>query len=808
MKKFKMRKLWSGMLLFGMAISCFTATPVQAADTDVPINDTTFPDSVFQTYVKKFDLNNDGSLSQSEIRLVTKININKDYGETDKAASLKGIEYFSELTTLECERNSLKELDVTQNTKLQKLNCDRNQLSSLDVSKNTDLTDLKCRYNQLTRLDVTQNTKLQKLWFYNNQISSIDLSKNTELLDFGCGKNPLTTLDVGQNRKLTSIHCYETQVSSLDVSHMTNLTTLEIFDNQLTSLNISGTTALQELSCYGNNLTSLDTSGCPALTQITCGQNRIQELDVSQSTNLTGLYCANNSLTNLDVSKNTELTSLDCSSNKLTSLPLENNTNLSYLNCRYNRLTSVDTSALTALSSLYITNNPIESLDVSKNANLALLYCPNNQLTSLDISKNTNLYSLDCSNNRLTSLDISKNENLADLHCQDNEIKGLDASNNLNLTTFEFYNNPIMILKAPPSYSDRNLEASIMLYDVVQQNIGQFAGWEASRISDIKDAQLVNNALEFDPEATEVTYTYDCGYNCKLTVYLYIRLNEYQINYELNGGVNAAANPTSYHPVSNVITLEDPVKEGYIFDGWYADEAFTTKLPGIPKGNVGNITLYAKWSETPKADSSNPGTVTPPQPSTDNGQPTTGQTTTNTDTKQTTNDTSAIADDTKVKETDDTQKLPSGTCVTDEQSKAVYTIVENDRNDPSVEYTNPSDEKASTVSIPETVAINGVSYRVTSIAKNAFKNNKKLKKIVIPKTVEKIDSKAFYGCQNLTHITIKSTKLTSKKIGNLAFSKIGSKSNKKLIIKVPKSKKKAYKAMFKKCGIGKKYIIK
>jgi hypothetical protein len=75
-----------------------------------------------------------------------------------------------------------------------------------------------------------------------------------------------------------------------------------------------------------------------------------------------------------------------------------------------------------------------------------------------------------------------------------------------------------------------------------------------------------------------------------------------------------------------------------------------------------------------------------------------------------------------------------------------------------------------------------------------------LKKLTIPAKVTKIGKKAFYGCKKLQNITIKTTKLTAKKVGSQAFK--GIKSTAK--IKVPKKKYKAYKKLLKSKGVSKK----
>ena len=150
----------------------------------VTIDNTNFPDANFRTVVKKFDTNQDSSLSDTEIAAVKKINCSNK-GITN----LKGIEYFTSLNILWCTDNQLTALDVSENTALTKLNCCFNKLTSLDVSKNTALTGLKCRNNQLTVLDVSKNTALTDLECRNNQLTSLDLSNTNIMNDPNCGNN-------------------------------------------------------------------------------------------------------------------------------------------------------------------------------------------------------------------------------------------------------------------------------------------------------------------------------------------------------------------------------------------------------------------------------------------------------------------------------------------------------------------------------------------------------------------------------------------------------------------------------------------
>lgn len=161
-----------------------------------------------------------------------------------------------------------------------------------------------------------------------------------------------------------------------------------------------------------------------------------------------------------------------------------------------------------------------------------------------------------------------------------------------------------------------------------------------------------------------------------------------------------------------------------------------------------------------------------------------------------------------------------------------------------------NEDELTTITIPGTIVINGRIYKVTSIRKNAFKNNKCLRKVVIggnvtvigdnafygcrklkqitispkitkigrnafancksltkisiPASVTSIGTKAFYNCTKLRTIAVKTKKLTNKSVGKSAFKGIA----KKAKITVPKSKLKAYKKLLKKKGVSSKAVIK
>lgn len=73
--------------------------------------------------------------------------------------------------------------------------------------------------------------------------------------------------------------------------------------------------------------------------------------------------------------------------------------------------------------------------------------------------------------------------------------------------------------------------------------------------------------------------------------------NVYKVNYHLDGGTNDIFNPSEY-TVEERATITSPVKEYYVFDGWYSSDAFSEseKVEEIALGSIGDLDLYAKWT--------------------------------------------------------------------------------------------------------------------------------------------------------------------------------------------------------------------
>lgn len=159
-----------------------------------------------------------------------------------------------------------------------------------------------------------------------------------------------------------------------------------------------------------------------------------------------------------------------------------------------------------------------------------------------------------------------------------------------------------------------------------------------------------------------------------------------------------------------------------------------------------------------------------------------------------------------------------GSVIADASGIFNYKVTGND----TVEVKNMTakGKAKSSVKIAKTIKANGKTYKVTAIAANALKGNKKVTSVSIGSNVEKIGKKAFANCTKLKTVTVNGNKLktigqsafsgdkklktvnlkkvkTLKTVGKSAFKGV----SKKITVKVPKNKKAAYVRIFKKGGI-------
>ncbi len=385
------------------------------------INATNFPDANFRSWLlENFPgYIHDGHVNNWGVFNLSGMNI----------SNLKGIEYFTNLSSLNISNNNLTSVDLSHNTNLEDLYCSNNQLTSLNLSNLSNLEVLDCSNNKLTSLSVTyksylktlncsNNTLLTTLYCYSDDLTTLNVTGCTALKDLRCFENASLTSITGlaDCTAITYLDCEDCAITSLPgVNNMTNIATLLARNNKLTSLainnkgslatlRVSGNTTLTTLSCYRNALTSFNITGCTGLTDLRCYEN-------ANLTAITGLADC------------TAITYLDCEDCKISDLSAVNSmTNIQRIYARNNQLT---TFAVTGKSDLTY-------LRVSGNQLLTSLQCYENALTTLDFTNCPALTNVSCTNNNLTSLTVTGCTSLKEFFCNRNRISGTAMTNLVN----------------------------------------------------------------------------------------------------------------------------------------------------------------------------------------------------------------------------------------------------------------------------------------------------------------------------------------------------------------------------------------
>lgn len=451
--------------------------PQMAKAAEVTIDATNFPDEVFREYItSEFDNDENGKLSDMEVLEVKSIMVTE-------VETLKGIEYFTVLESLDCAGNFLDELDLSHNTTLKELNCSNNSLKKLDISYNKILTSLNCSGNlNLQKLDISKNIALESLNCCDCSLIELDLSYNTALRKLYCNNNELKGkgLDLSHNTTLESLSCLENNLTELDLSHNTTLIELRCDKNKLTKLNLSHNTVLESLSCRINPLTELklnsQTYDKLILDKIFLHGFNIEGIEPNLS-DLQNVIEINkdeddNSLIKvIDITKpatykvngkdftiiyadtvimpaqtQVPVPSIIPSASPEITIDKENFPDTTFrhyiiANCDFDSNGRLSEEEIKLTTEMPINYKFIKSLKgVEYFTALTYLDCNSQLLTELDLSHNTVLTYLRCDGNELTKLDLSYNTALTYLCCDENQLTELKLNsqtyNKLALSTW------------------------------------------------------------------------------------------------------------------------------------------------------------------------------------------------------------------------------------------------------------------------------------------------------------------------------------------------------------------------------------
>ncbi|MGN0709397.1 MAG: BspA family leucine-rich repeat surface protein [Anaerovoracaceae bacterium] len=440
-------------------------------------------------------------------------------------------------------------------------------------------------------LDTKDNRTVGPQWLAAGYFTTITSVKFTDTI------RPLSTYSwFSRMKQLTSIEGLE----KLDTSSVTYMLRMFSDSSSLTSLDLS--------SFDTSKVTDMEYmfSGCTDLTSLD-----LSSFDTSKVRNMTSMFSGCSSLTSLDLSgfDTSEAASMGamfayCSS--LTDLDLS----------------SFDTRKVIGMWSMFygcssLTSLDLSSFDTSRVTGMGYMFSGCSALTSLDLSNfdtsNTTVMKrmfADCS--ALTGLDLSgfdtynvtNQEWMLDGTCSDNETgtpyKGyapsvstaisyncvcssdtakLEFTEKSSFYVYLHYNDG----KTAAKRLERKKGESLSL-PVPSREGYVFDGWYTVTKDTPKYKSEYKRAAEVDPDIIGTQHYY-AEWHAGRTV-----------KFDTNGGGTISAQTVDINDSAE--KPDDPVKDGYIFDGWYTDKDCTSAYD-FSTPVTEDMTLYAKWTPTP-----------------------------------------------------------------------------------------------------------------------------------------------------------------------------------------------------------------
>ena len=106
----------------------------------------------------------------------------------------------------------------------------------------------------------------------------------------------------------------------------------------------------------------------------------------------------------------------------------------------------------------------------------------------------------------------------------------------------------------------------------------------------------------YDNNGTETKWNFDMDtVKCTMTLKAKWELSTYSVTLQTDGGTIASGKEVTgytYGTGAVLPTANDITREGYRFDGWYADSSFSSSpITEISATETGNKTFYAKWTK-------------------------------------------------------------------------------------------------------------------------------------------------------------------------------------------------------------------
>ena len=377
------KRIFAGILASVMTASMLVGNVFAARTGGIPIDELTFPDRAFRSYIyDELDKGDErGILTEDEINAVTRIYIGHLYNVVD----LKGIEVFQNLKYLGVNDDVLERIDISKNTKLEALDIYGSKVESIDLRNNPNLESLSVWKTPMRKLDISANPKLRDLNVCLTGITTINIIHNPILQAVynNYGKVPAVVGGVLNywGEPIESIYQGNGEDKELRYTKGSTIITsvpeglIDINSDIFPDANVRSALA-REVDLDGDVLLSADEIARAKYLNVV-DRDRVTNsiAGIERLTNLENLYIDNASISSFDGSPFPNLKILQIHRTpQLQAVDVSNNPNLDMLSITETGLSSIDVSHNPELRKLSVYINNITSLDISANPLLLNVY--------------------------------------------------------------------------------------------------------------------------------------------------------------------------------------------------------------------------------------------------------------------------------------------------------------------------------------------------------------------------------------------------------------------------------------------------
>lgn len=175
------------------------------------------PDANFKAKLIALGIDENGN---GEIEIAETVDIYDLQIQNSNITSLEGIQYFTEISYLDCSNNNISDLNLSgYYYNLSNLYCSNNNLTSLNLSNTPYILYLYCSYNQLTSIDLSNNL--------NTVINVVADNNNLITLNIKNGTAGVNGLYIENNPNLSHV-CVNDNQEAFYVSYFQSASTTQV----------------------------------------------------------------------------------------------------------------------------------------------------------------------------------------------------------------------------------------------------------------------------------------------------------------------------------------------------------------------------------------------------------------------------------------------------------------------------------------------------------------------------------------------------------------------------------------------------